>query len=96
MPAPDSPGFRAIAFSPSVMRRAVRVASVVGCVLAAINHGDRFVDGTLDLPALARIALTFVVPYCVSTYSSVLAVREGLQVSSRNTARDSAGGVDNS
>ena len=90
MSAPDSPAFLTIASSPSVARRALRVAAVVGCVLAVINHGDRFLNGTLDLPSLARIALTFLVPYCVSTYSSVLAVREGLQVSSRKAAQDAA------
>ncbi|MEM6824575.1 MAG: nitrate/nitrite transporter NrtS [Pseudomonadota bacterium] len=64
----------------SVVLRALRIASVVGVVLAVLNHGDRILSGTADLSILMKIALTFLVPYCVSTYSSVLAVRERLQM----------------
>jgi hypothetical protein len=63
----------------SVMRRAAKIALVVGVVLAAINHGDRILSGTLDSGGLFKILLTFCVPYCVSTYSSVLAIRERSQ-----------------
>lgn len=63
----------------SVMFRAARIALVVGAVLAAINHGDRILSATLDSGGLFKILLTFCVPYCVSTYSSVLAIRERSQ-----------------
>ena len=63
----------------SVMRRAAKIALVVRVVLAAINHGDRILSGTLDSGGLFKILLTFCVPYCVSTYSSVLAIRERSQ-----------------
>lgn len=63
----------------SVMHRAAKIALVVGVVLAAINHGDRILSGTLDSGGLFKILLTFCVPYCVSTYSSVLAIRERSQ-----------------
>ena len=63
----------------SVMRRAAKIALVVGVVLAAINHGDRIMGGTLDSGGVFKILLTFCVPYCVSTYSSVLAIRERSQ-----------------
>lgn len=63
------------ACEPPVARRAVRVALVVGTVLVAINHGDRILRGTLDALAWAKIALTYCVPYCVSTYSAVSALR---------------------
>lgn len=72
-------GFIAIALEKSVALRALRIAIVVGIVLAALNHGDRILAGTLDGSTLLKITLTFLVPYCVSTYSSVLAVRERLQ-----------------
>lgn len=52
---------------------------MVGCVLALINHGDRLLTLSLDGTSIAKISLTFLVPYCVSTYSSVQAVRERLQ-----------------
>lgn len=69
-------GFWQIACSRIVVKRAGRIALIVGTLLAIINHGDRLLHLDLDLRTLARIALTFCVPYAVSTYSSVLALRE--------------------
>ncbi len=68
-------GWLALATSASVVRRATVVAIVVGTVLVAINHGDAIVRGDLSIGRLLRIALTVMVPYCVSTYSSVSALR---------------------
>ena len=65
--------FFTIAFSRDVVARAVKVALVVGCILVAINHGDALLAGDLDSVRLARIALTFLVPYCVSVYSAAAA-----------------------
>ena len=65
----------ALATSASVVRRATVVAIVVGTVLVAINHGDAILRGELGVGRLLRIALTVMVPYCVSTYSSVSALR---------------------
>lgn len=72
----QSTGYWQIARSRPVVKRAFRVSLVVGIVLAAINHGDRIAQGNLDAGAFLKILLTFCVPYSVSTYSSVLAVRE--------------------
>jgi len=65
----------AIATSRSVVRRATVVALIVGSMLVAINHGDAILRGDLNVARLLRIALTVAVPYCVSTYSSVSALR---------------------
>ena len=62
-----------------MVRRATRVALIVGIILAAINHGDRLLQGDIDLNAALKIALTFCVPYAVSTYSAVAAIREKSQ-----------------
>lgn len=59
----------------SIVRRAVGVAAVVGSVLIAINHGDAILRGDLSPVRVARMALTALVPSCVSTYSSVQALR---------------------
>lgn len=75
IPNPEM-GILQIATTRSVAIRAARVASVVGVVLAFLNHGDRLLMGNVDSGTMLKIALTFLVPYCVSTYSSVLAVRE--------------------
>jgi hypothetical protein len=76
----------ALATSPSVVRRATVVAIVVGTVLVAINHGDAIVRGDLSMGRLLRIALTVMVPYCVSTYSSVSALRTAARESRRDVS----------
>ena len=68
--------FLVIARRPSVVKRAVRIAVVVGFVLAIINHGNMLISGQISWEIVCKIFVTFCVPYCVSTYSSVLAVRE--------------------
>lgn len=65
-----------LAASPSIVRRASGVAIVVGTVLVAINHGDALLTGDLSPGRALRIVLTVLVPYCVSTYSSVGAIRD--------------------
>jgi len=68
--------FWQIARSKLVVKRATRIALIVGTILAVINHGHRLINLDVDLSMLLRISLTFCVPYAVSTYSSVLALRE--------------------
>lgn len=53
--------------------RALKVAAVVGTMLVAINHGDAILAATIQAGQWVQIALTYCVPYCVSTYSSVKA-----------------------
>ena len=54
-----------------VMLTAIKVALVVGTVLALINHGPALLALELSRQQILQIALTYLVPYCVSTYSSV-------------------------
>ena len=75
----QAPSFFNIAFDRSVVMRSSRIALVVGSIIALINHGDRLFTGQIDAVMLAKIGLTFLVPYCVSTYSSVCAVRDRMQ-----------------
>jgi hypothetical protein len=56
---------------PRVRDRALRVALVVGLILFAINQLDVVVRGELSALIAAKIALTFAVPYSVSTYSAL-------------------------
>ena len=60
----------AILFRP-VLRRALRVAAVVGTVLVAINQGDILLRGDVTPGVAAKIALTYLVPFAVSTYSAL-------------------------
>jgi len=52
------------------------MASIVGIVLAIINHGDHILLGTMTYNNWIKILITFWVPFCVSTISSVLAIRK--------------------
>lgn len=57
-----------------VVRRSSKVAVMVGTILVAINYGDRLLFGEVGASDVAKMALTYCVPYCVSTYASVSAV----------------------
>jgi hypothetical protein len=65
-----------LASSPPIVRRALSYAIGVGSLLIVINHGDAILRGDLSIARLLRMALTVMVPYCVSTASSVGAIRE--------------------
>lgn len=54
-----------------VVLTALKVAIVVGTILAVINHGPALVALELSLQQILQIGLTYLVPYGVSTYSSV-------------------------
>lgn len=66
----------AIATETSVRRRALKVAFVVGSILAVINHGDVVLSGQATATVWIKIVLTFLVPYCVATFASVQAIRQ--------------------
>jgi len=66
----------ALAASGPVVRRACGYAVVVGAILIAINHGDAILAGELTTGRVARMGLTVLVPYFVSTSSSVGALRQ--------------------
>lgn len=59
----------AYALSGGVPRRSLRVALVVGALLNLINQGDTLLAGLA--PNWIKLILTFIVPYCVSTYGAV-------------------------
>jgi hypothetical protein len=64
-----------IAIRSDVLLRAFKMASIVGIVLAIINHGDHILLGTMTTTNWIKILITFCVPFCVSSISSVLAIR---------------------
>lgn len=63
------------ATAPAVVKRALTYAVIVGTVLITINHGDAIVSGNVDRTRLLKMGLTVMVPYLVSTFSSVGAIR---------------------
>ena len=69
-------GFWSIALRGDVVRRSLGYGVVVGAILIAINHGDALLRGDVDCVRLVKMSLTPLVPYCVSTLSSVGALRD--------------------
>ncbi len=65
-----------LAFEASVVRRALGYAVVVGAILIAINHGAAILNGDLTADRLIQMGLTVLVPYLVSTFSSVGVMRQ--------------------
>ena len=69
----DQPSIISLALQPSVVRASIYVMIVVGTILNLINQGDALLG---DAPIIYwKVALTYAVPYCVSTYGSVTALR---------------------
>ncbi|MEM9046424.1 MAG: nitrate/nitrite transporter NrtS [Pseudomonadota bacterium] len=66
--------FLQLCLSENIVKRSLKVSMIVGTILLAINQGDRIVYG-LGVDWLKAI-LTYMVPYCVSTYSAVCTAME--------------------
>ena len=65
-----------MAAHPGTVRRAIITAVVVGTVLICINHGPALLAGHVTLGRVLQMCLTVLVPYAVSTVSSVATRRE--------------------
>jgi len=63
-----------IACERQVVARSLKYAIIVGPILIAINEGDMILAGQVTPVILAKMLLTFCVPYMVSTFSSVGAI----------------------
>jgi hypothetical protein len=66
--------FIAIALQPAVLGTALKISLIVGTVLALINHSPAIFNLTFSTQNVVQIVLTYLVPYGVSTYSSVKAI----------------------
>ena len=75
----ESKGWLSAAVEPTVVRRALGYAVVVGAILILINHGDALLTGNINGGKLAQMGLTVIVPYAVSTLSSIGATRSQRQ-----------------
>ena len=63
-----------IALTREVVTTSLGVAAVVGTILVAINCGDHICSGAVTRADILKMALTYCVPYMVSTYASVKAI----------------------
>ena len=69
------PSFLSIARRREVTQTAFKVAVVVGTILCVINHSPDMITNQMTVGNGVQIMLTYLVPYCVSTYSSVKMIR---------------------
>ena len=77
-----------IALEPAVVRRSLKYALIVGTILIFVNHYGAIWSGDLAADRLLSMGLTVVVPYLVSTFSSVGAIRELRHERVESTPRD--------
>jgi len=73
--AEEPPSGWRLALDAAVVRRALLMALVVGPILIFINHGDSILQGEIGPLRALKMAFTMAVPYLVSTFSSVGALR---------------------
>jgi len=72
-----------LCISKPVMKRASWSAVIVGAILISINHGNAILKGDVDFTRVLQMCLTVIVPYMVSTVSSVstlLSAERGFQL----------------
>lgn len=67
-------GRHALTYRP-VLRRALLTALLVGSVLTAINQGDHLLHGEVTRGMALKMALTYCVPFAVSTSGALGAAR---------------------
>ena len=65
-----------LCFSKPVIKRASWTALIVGAVLILINHGSAIAKGEVNQSRVLQMCLTVMVPYVVSTTSSVSTLLE--------------------
>ncbi len=73
----DAPGVLKLAFSDGTPRHALIAGFIIGTLLTVINQGDLIWAG--EMPSLIKIFLTYLVPYCVTTFGAVTAKRAALR-----------------
>ncbi len=68
--------FFKLVFSKLVVINAIKVSLLVGTILVAINHGDAIMNNELNLERVLKMALNYLVPYLVASYSAVKALEQ--------------------
>lgn len=65
-----------LAVRADIVRRSFKVAVIVGTILVTINYWDKLYPFKISMGDWVKMALTYCVPYCVSTYAAISAVSE--------------------
>jgi hypothetical protein len=56
---------------PPLVKRALLTALVIGTVLTAINQLDVILSGGLNARVVLKLGLTYLVPYCVTSWGAL-------------------------
>jgi hypothetical protein len=67
--------WRHVVAHPAVWRRSLLTALIVGTILTAINQGNLILSHGFTREILLKMALTYCVPFCVSTSGALGAAR---------------------
>lgn len=67
---------RALLTQKSIHLRALTIALIVGTLLCLINHGDIIISGNITNIQWTKLLLTYLVPYGVSLYSAISALKK--------------------
>lgn len=71
----NEPSFLSDWFARSTIKRGLFVGSIVGTILCLINQWQAIVVGSEPIDWL-KVVLTYMVPYCVSSYSTAASLRD--------------------
>ena len=56
--------------------RSLKAALVIGTILGLINHGQALVSGHFTRSELGPLLITYLIPFCVTTYGQVQGKRQ--------------------
>lgn len=59
----------------SLQKRAIKIALIVGTVLALINYSDKLLAGSMAPSDWLKMLATYLVPYVVASYSAYSALK---------------------
>jgi len=58
-----------------MLKKSAITAIVVGSILTVLNQGDLILSGGITITLLWKVPLTFMVPFCVATFSGLANTR---------------------
>ena len=70
----DVQRYLTLALQGNIVFRGLKFSLIVGTILVLINHGDRLMGDELTLTQALQIGLTYLVPYVVSSLSSIQSI----------------------
>lgn len=80
-----------IVFDPAHLRKTLKIALIVGCVLTTINQADVFFSGDATLATFVKTGLNFCVPFVVSNLGLLAGKRAEEEGASVEQARSESG-----